>query len=220
MMRNTSRRIPTTIRIAILKTFLLKLKRSGYPDSLCQEVLESGLKGYFNMVEKELTSLDRVNRPASQGMRAREANKMTGKATWFLVGEKETADHQACKGTDDKGCKVTKTYDLKSAPKDLDIPTTRGPSPVTKFYEQVESVIFVPATPMSSLCKQLQRHEDTFCKLNNSPRVRFIERVGNKLITLLCNKDPWSKAHCGRQDCWCCSNEDTQGQFRHELSTQ
>ena len=55
LMRNTSRRTPTSIGVGILHTdFIRKLKRSDYPNSICQEVLEAGLNGYFRMVRTEL----------------------------------------------------------------------------------------------------------------------------------------------------------------------
>ena len=170
LMRNTSRRTLTSTRVEILTRFIKKLKLSKYPNSICQEVLEAGLKGYFRMVGDEINGKDRVNREAGVGLRDREMNKILGKANWF---EPTHSNDKEC--YDDKSPLQTKkappniaplTTTTKNAKKEGD---AKGIT--TKFYERVETVIFVPSTPGSKLCKNLQLKENAFAKLHNTPKV-------------------------------------------------
>lgn len=45
-LRNTSRRIGKEQRVKILQKFVLKLKRSGYPEKTRRDIVEAGIKGY------------------------------------------------------------------------------------------------------------------------------------------------------------------------------
>ena len=63
------------------------MKQSNYPVGTIKNILESGLKGYRNMVIKEIQGLDRINRKASTGLRARELKKLTGRNDWFKPSE-------------------------------------------------------------------------------------------------------------------------------------
>ena len=81
--RNTSRREGAQVRIAMINKFMNKMSISGYPESVRLNVLESGTKGYYNMVMKEVNGEGRVNRAASEGHRLRIINKLTGKCIWF-----------------------------------------------------------------------------------------------------------------------------------------
>ena len=69
----------------------------------------------------------------------------------------------------------------------------------------MESVIFVPCTPRSALQRELQKAEDTFCSQHGTDRVRFVERGGDKLTTILGRKCPFRRIRCERKDCWTCN---------------
>ena len=84
-----------------------------------------------------------------------------------------------------------------------------------EFYNQIESIIFIPSTPKSKLQKLLQKKELVISKLNNIKRIRFIERVGTKMIDMLGNKNPWAAMHCNR-DCFSCSTPENEGNCRVE----
>lgn len=75
------------------------------------------------------------------------------------------------------------------------------------FTKIVESVIFAPHTPNSTLMKDLQSAEDTFCRLNNSPKYKFVERGRPKLKDILSNYIPWDMEYCKWTECWLCSTK-------------
>ena len=70
-----------------------------------------------------------------------------------------------------------------------------------------EVVCFVPYTPESTLCKEIQRVDDIFAALHDRPRVRFVERPGPTIEDELSRSDPWaSDYYCGNPNCTpCCS---------------
>ena len=55
---------------------------------------------------------------------------------------------------------------------------------------KIESVLFVPYTKDSVLKKRVQEAEDSLMKNRSHGRVRVIERVGQSLQNVLCNKKP------------------------------
>ena len=55
---------------------------------------------------------------------------------------------------------------------------------------KVEAVIFVAATMKSKLQRRLQAIDDEFSRLNNLPRIKFVERNGSKVIDILGVKNP------------------------------
>ena len=68
---------------------------------------------------------------------------------------------------------------------------------------KIESVLFCPDTPFSSLKKLLQEEEDRIHGQRSTCKVRIIERAGPKIKDMLTNNKPWLKEHCGR-DCAPC----------------
>ena len=67
---------------------------------------------------------------------------------------------------------------------------------------QIETVVFIPATPGSELKARLQRQDNIMCQASNCPKVRFLERAGTTLIEELGKNNPWaSEWYCPRQDC-------------------
>ena len=78
-------------------------------------------------------------------------------------------------------------------------------NPKTKHYEQAGGIVFfIDITPGGELAQRLQKVENKFCKTHNVPRLRFVEKCGDKLENLLCKADPWSGTDCGRDDCYPC----------------
>ena len=66
-----------------------------------------------------------------------------------------------------------------------------------------ETVLFLPHTPHSELKKLVQATED---RLNNNraTKVKIVERNGNKLREVLCNKTPWRSEACSNTECVAC----------------
>ena len=80
----------------------------------------------------------------------------------------------------------------------------------------MESIIFVPPTVKSALCRILQKLDDKFSKLHNLGRIKFVERGGSKLVDILGTKNPWENTHCKRTECWPCQDPKTAGRCRYE----
>merc|ERR1712237_244060 len=74
-MRNTSRKVVTSERIEKLQKYHKKMKDSGYNEEMRKEVVKAGITGYYNMVEKEITGVRRVNRTVTEGKRDRDIRK-------------------------------------------------------------------------------------------------------------------------------------------------
>merc|ERR1712120_44652 len=59
------------------------MKDSGYNEEMRKEVVKAGMTGYYNMVEKEITGVRRVNRTVTEGKRDRDIRKVVGSSNWF-----------------------------------------------------------------------------------------------------------------------------------------
>ena len=75
-------------------------------------------------------------------------------------------------------------------------------------------MVFIPHTPSGELRKQLQEEEYKLAKVLGTRRVKFVERGGRSLQSILCVSNPWGKRHCGRK-CPMCDNGDL-GKCRKE----
>ena len=68
---------------------------------------------------------------------------------------------------------------------------------------EVKSVIFVPQTANSQLAKMLREEEKTLEKITGY-RIKYVERAGANLGSLLCKSDQWAGEICGRAACLLC----------------
>ena len=94
-LRNTCRDVNVSERIGIHNTFIRKLKRTGYLESLRREILQSGIISYYRKVAIELNGGERVNGSVMIGRSKRERNHTIGKIIWWrytpkMEGEDET----------------------------------------------------------------------------------------------------------------------------------
>ena len=71
----------------------------------------------------------------------------------------------------------------------------------------VESVVFVPFTPNSTLKNQLQTIDEMLAAQLGAPSVRFVERSGDTIVNTLGRTNPWSDEFvCGRVPCLPCDS--------------
>ena len=75
--------MPISVRIAILDAFMIKLGNSGYSTSLQENIFKSGLEGYYKMVTGEVLGGRRVNMCAQDGVKMREARKLSAAKNWY-----------------------------------------------------------------------------------------------------------------------------------------
>merc|ERR1712030_170524 len=69
-----------------------------------------------------------------------------------------------------------------------------------------EGVVFVPSTPGSLLRKELQKCEDKFTRVQKIKSVKFVERGGTTIRSLLVKSNPFQPTHCGWEQCWPCNS--------------
>ena len=72
--------------------------------------------------------------------------------------------------------------------------------------KQIDTVMFVVHTPGDTLAKSLQKAEDKFVEKKPGGKVKMVSRGGSALQDILCDKNPWKKMGCGRQDCFICGS--------------
>ena len=181
MPKNTSREIDHSQVEAILMDYMQELTEGGYPYNIREEILVAGMKGYARMWELQCNKLGHVNRPGKATQQKRRVQKLIGQSTWFKTTSK------------------TK-------------PTTKPPSnqkktQCRKTQTRVEGILFCPYTKNSKLKKELQSVEEFMNGKNKTGKIRIVERAGPKLNTLLCNKTPWKKEWCGRDNCPPCKTK-------------
>ena len=80
----------------------------------------------------------------------------------------------------------------------------RGARGASKDLALAESVMFVPATPLSELLHALRKADREFVKLYGSKPIKFAERTGRKIAHALSSTDLWGKLSCGRVNCLPC----------------
>ena len=82
-LRNCTRQLTLRARLAILETFISKLRCSGYQEGTVRGILQSGLQYYFRKLSIDLQGGPKLNnRDDSKEMTTRR-KKMSAKQNWF-----------------------------------------------------------------------------------------------------------------------------------------
>ena len=211
-LRNCGRSITIGEKVEIVNCFMVKLKKSGYSERLRREILEAGLKGFYRMLETEQTTGIRVNQSPEIGREEREIRRTVGAGSWH----KRTPG--SVKGKPPGGPRdrnVGGGGSSKGGREVGEVPTLPSATPLAlpthKSNPRTEAIIFIPATPNGELVKRLQAIDDSFAKVHNLQRIRYIEQGGTKLENLLGRKNPWAGEKCQKVDCWPCSGSDEKG---------
>ena len=214
-MRNTSRQVSMTTRLQILKTFVEKLRRSGYSSSTTVNMIKSGLRFYYRKVRIQHEGGPPVNsRNDSQDIHRRRA-KMGASQRWFKRrrgGEEEQArKEQGWRQDENDSSGRRRRTSPRSRTSSISISTSGAPiigqleNPAQED-RPMEATLLVPFTPGSILKDAIQKADDDYCNLIKSRRIRVIESGGEKLMNLLSRNDPWANSRvCDDQECPTCS---------------
>ena len=132
----------------------------------------------------ELQGSRRINRLESHRKTRRRVEKLVGKNNWFREPKEPKEQWKAENRRNGK--------------------TQKGKNGKNTRKAKIESVIFVPYAKDSILKKRVQEAEDSLMKNRSHKRVRVVERVGQSLQNVLCNKEPWKNQECGREGCGPC----------------
>ena len=166
----------------VLSDFIQKMTDSGYDHLTRSEVIKSAAKKFYCQLMEQESGGRRLYRSAEDMAVARRLKDLTNK-TWFrskrggagltpskdLPWRTQVMEQQARK----EERKRTK----QESPENVKTEGERYSAGV----KLVETVVFVPTTPNSSLRKLLQKADDQLCLSVNSPSVRFVERGGSNL---------------------------------------
>ena len=155
-----------------------KMRKSGYDEAQRREVLISGLRGFERMRKDEEEGKRPVNRPEWMGSRTRRLRRLIGNKTWYK--KKKTKEANIRNG------RKKKKVELGSKLED----------------REIETIMFVPYTPNSALCKQLQKIDDDYIEGTKMKRIKMVERVGTMLKDILNRSDPWADEGCEMLDCF------------------
>ena len=121
------------VKNKIINDYSLTLLRSGYNVSSVRQIIISGLRGFKNKVRRAAEAGRKLHRSAESSLDARLKNKIYAKTSWFKNNKKAGAK---------KYTKKVKKNKMKNS-----------------LALKVKSVIFVPRTPSSKLCKLLRAEE-------------------------------------------------------------
>ena len=180
-MLNTDQDIPQARRNEIVDIYSVKLLRSGYNLSVTREVIISGLRSYQRKVVNARDSGQPLHRPAHTSLEARTRKKIFEKTSWFKNKNPQ---------------KITKKISKKY----------QNSKKNQKTIPKVKSVLFVPRSTGSKLCKMLRAEEQKLTEITGY-RIKVVERSGDQIRRILCKKDPFEGAPCGRETCMVCKPE-------------
>ena len=82
-MRNTSRQASLTTRSSILKTFIRKVRGSGYSLKSCIGILESGLRHYYRKLQVDLEGGPKLNLRCDSDAAQKRRTKIGASHNWF-----------------------------------------------------------------------------------------------------------------------------------------
>ena len=177
-MLNTDEDIPQARRNEIVDIYSVKLLRSGYNVSVTREVIISGLRSYQRKVANAREAGQPLHRPAHTSLEARTRKKIFEKTSWF----KNKNNQKITK-------KISKKY--------------QNFKKNQKTIPKVKSVLFVPRSTGSKLCKMLRAEEQKLTEVTGY-KIKIVERSGDQIRRILCKQDPFEGAPCGRDHCMVC----------------
>ena len=175
----TSEHVPQDRVDQILDQYVLKLCRSGYSVAQARQIIISGLRGYIRKVKAAEESNQGLHRSAESSLASRIHKKTFEKTSWY----KETK----------KGKYKAPRYNRRKQNK-KNIKKNGAP----------KAVLFVPRSNDSLLCKRLRAEESKLAEITGW-RCKIVERNGDQLRRILCQKNPFTLP-CSRKDtcmvCW------------------
>ena len=200
-MRNTTHQASLSARSSILKKFIYKVRKSGYSQSSCNGVIESGLHHYYRKLRIDLEGGPRLNLRNERDAVQKKRRKMGANHNWFSrrrggVEEKWKKENKWRTPVRDQ---ATRTAGQGSRQSGKHTPRNSRSSPQGQTQEtrqeekpRIISTLLVPYTVGSHLQESMQNAEDEFCRMTGGEKVLIVEKGGEKLANLMCRNDPWA----------------------------
>merc|ERR1711954_285231 len=159
-----------------------ELDAMGYTLEWRQKVLQSAITGYMRILHKEECGGTPRNRKGADTLKTRRFKKLVGISEWFRL-DKQKPD----------AWEVQEPWSHTGKQKQA----RRRPKHEEKY---IESVMFLPYTPGSTLRNKVNRVEE---RLGFRTRFKFCEEMGRSVREMIVRKDP-DPQECKRPNCMPC----------------
>ena len=120
---NTSRELEASHCCDILARFMLKLKRSGYPQVTRSNILQGSVKTFRRKLRAEHLKIRPVHRLSTHEQDARRRAKLTGKSSWYLP-TKKSWKHKLSAKEKELASKTVESSPKQPLPQHTTSPTT------------------------------------------------------------------------------------------------
>lgn len=175
------------------------MKNSGYGPKARENVLVEGLKHFYRALHRELNNGRKMSQRNPTEATRKTMLKIRDAEFWFQrrrVGADEIFKKNLI-GQPSIG-------HSELIPRKPRCPVTDLPK-LTGEQCTMIATLDIPYTPKSKLCKLIQNMDDKISLELKQPKIRIMEKGGNKLADLLIIADPWAKlSDCGRSKCKVC----------------
>ena len=156
-MRTTSRQVSFTERCAILKTFVSKLRRSGYSANTTQNMIKSGLSFYFRKLCIDLEGGTKMNDRSSSQDITKRRGKMGASQRWFNrrrggQDEQDLKDHGWRQPSRDNSGRLRRSRTNRTTPQPNPTTTSTTPNPDTSPISSPSPT--TPHTPQQKMNAQ------------------------------------------------------------------
>ena len=172
----------------VLEQMTRQLKNSGWSRPEIREILCSGYRGWRTRLKRREETCGSRYRSAVASLPSRARSKLTGKSEWFKTDNRK---------------RKRETEDLISHKRMRKDP---GKDQRTGEEGRIVSVMFVPYTAGGELARRLNEVEKNLGK-QTGVRIKIAEKVGNKLVDMLHQADPWQGTDCQREHCLICKTK-------------
>ena len=197
-MQNTSEGLAQMNRNLVIEKYIKKLNISGYKKKEIKVIIEAGLKGYETKLSKSRRNNTGMHRDARSTIGSRYLKKLTAKTDWFKSKKKDDENKEENEIDERKEKKVRvnsrKSYKRKESNQNS------AKDPVT--------IIFVPRTPGGELITKLRSAEEEISKVMGGEKVKFVEKTGRLIQSILHKSNPHAGEKCGRKACLVCSSSE------------
>ena len=136
--KNTSGSIREKVKVAQMSRFAMKLMLSGYNKTERREILMAGMRGFERLEELEKNGKRSLNRNRKENYEARLLKKHGARSNWYKGRGEGSREEESRR----RGSKKVDRVQKRST------------------EQQVEAVMFVPATPEGELARLIQEADD------------------------------------------------------------
>ena len=185
----------------VVESYTKQLKQSGYDYKETKEIIQSGYIGMARKIERRKELGIPMHREGRTTVLYRARKKILDKKMWYRK-EREEGNDTEKKGGGNK-IKYNRGRDRQREHRK------------EKEKTEIKSVVFVQQTKDSKLIKKLREAEEKLGETTGY-RIKFVEKVGEKLVDILCQSNPWKGNRCNRDKCLLCDTKEETGKGKKQ----